>query len=228
MFEKYLLPDYEDSLKKYEDRYVQCSFVLEKGSQCIVKGLAHEHHCDLKGNRYRGPFAPSKDDYDPQRMRQDIQNHFARLYRILIRLTDSSRIPQERGRLLSQGYDNFWDGTKSNKSCFACLQGVSDHVLPCGHGYCEQCVREFGTPSEKYESALILKQCILCQKSFSDCPQEIRLKPRCAGVRVLTLDGGGVRGILELTILEKLLDKIGPALHIRDLFDLIVGTSTGK
>ena len=227
MFEQYLLPEYENSLKKYDDRYVQCSFVLEKGSQCIVKGLAHEHHCDLKGNRYRGSFAPTKDEYDPLRMKLEILSHFAEYYRKLIRLPNSSRIPEERGRLLSQGYDDFWCNTKSNKSCLTCLQGVSDHVVPCGHGYCERCIKEFGMPSETYESAMILKQCVLCQKEFTDYPQEIRLKPKCAGVRILTLDGGGVRGILELAILEKLLHKIGPALHVRDLFDLIVGTSTG-
>ena len=56
----------------------------------------------------------------------------------------------------------------------------------------------------------------------------MKLKPKCAGVRVLTLDGGGVRGIVELAILGELERRVGLEVSITELFDLIVGTSTGK
>lgn len=56
----------------------------------------------------------------------------------------------------------------------------------------------------------------------------IQLKPRCAGVRVLTLDGGGIRGVVELALLQALADEAGLGVPIRDYFDLIMGTSTGK
>jgi patatin-like phospholipase/acyl hydrolase len=55
----------------------------------------------------------------------------------------------------------------------------------------------------------------------------IQLKPRCAGVRVLTLDGGGIRGVVELALLQALAEETGLGVPIRDYFDLIVGTSTG-
>jgi patatin-like phospholipase/acyl hydrolase len=51
--------------------------------------------------------------------------------------------------------------------------------------------------------------------------------------RVLTLDGGGVRGMSSLLILRELMESIGHKLglaHIPkpcDYFDLIGGTSTG-
>lgn len=74
-----------------------------------------------------------------------------------------------------------------------------------------------------------MDHCILCRTAWRDeHSQLIRLKPRCAGVRILTLDGGGVRGIMELAILEKLEARIGLEVPIREFFDLIVGTSTGE
>lgn len=49
--------------------------------------------------------------------------------------------------------------------------------------------------------------------------------PEGRPVRVLSLDAGGIRGILELHILAHLEEKSGKP--ISELFDLIVGTSTG-
>ncbi len=44
-------------------------------------------------------------------------------------------------------------------------------------------------------------------------------------VRVLSIDGGGVRGVIPATVLSKLEDKTGKP--VAELFDLICGTSTG-
>ena len=46
------------------------------------------------------------------------------------------------------------------------------------------------------------------------------------GVRVLCLDGGGVKGLVELEILRQIEEKLDGG-EITDLFDYIVGTSTG-
>lgn len=51
--------------------------------------------------------------------------------------------------------------------------------------------------------------------------------PKLAGARILSLDGGGVRGIVELETLRRLEQQIGLDLAIGDFFDLIVGTSAG-
>ena len=55
----------------------------------------------------------------------------------------------------------------------------------------------------------------------------ICLKPSGAGVRILSLDGGGIRGIVELVILQKIEEALGTGLPIQAFFDLIIGTSTG-
>lgn len=72
-----------------------------------------------------------------------------------------------------------------------------------------------------------MDQCPLCWSTYHTNPHLVRLKPRCAGARILTLDGGGIRGIVELALLQSLDTAVGLGIPIRDLFDLIIGTSTG-
>ncbi len=69
---------------------------------------------------------------------------------------------------------------------------------------------------------------MLCSEHWPEHGKLVRLKPRCAGVRILTLDGGGIRGIIELALLEKLHSRIGLDVPLQDFFDLVMGTSTGK
>mmetsp|Transcript_17871 Transcript_17871/g.15622 ORF Transcript_17871/g.15622 Transcript_17871/m.15622 type:complete len:88 (-) Transcript_17871:1101-1364(-) len=47
-------------------------------------------------------------------------------------------------------------------------------------------------------------------------------KPR---VRLLCIDGGGIRGVIPLRILHEIEEKVGKPIH--EIFDVIVGTSTG-
>ena len=54
----------------------------------------------------------------------------------------------------------------------------------------------------------------------------------CTEKLILTLDGGGMKGIVTLTVLKALLNKIrrklnDPSIRITDCFDLMIGTSTG-
>ena len=45
---------------------------------------------------------------------------------------------------------------------------------------------------------------------------------------MLMILSGGVRGILELKILQAILEEVGFGLPIQELFDLAIGTSTGQ
>lgn len=52
-------------------------------------------------------------------------------------------------------------------------------------------------------------------------------KPR----RILSFDGGGIRGLLTATMLEAVEDKlkaINPDKQLREYFDIIAGTSSGS
>ncbi|KAM7259343.1 hypothetical protein ACFE04_015084 [Oxalis oulophora] len=66
-----------------------------------------------------------------------------------------------------------------------------------------------------------------------DSPPHSPLQPPTYGnlITVLSIDGGGIRGIIPATILaflESMLQKLdGPEVRIADYFDVIAGTSTG-
>ncbi|KAG8902922.1 hypothetical protein FRB99_003948 [Tulasnella sp. 403] len=65
-------------------------------------------------------------------------------------------------------------------------------------------------------------------KWFTDCPYLPRhLMPRPRPLRLLSLDGGGVRGIVSLIMLQRIMDRIAPGCKPCEYFDLIGGTSTG-
>lgn len=71
-----------------------------------------------------------------------------------------------------------------------------------------------------------LESCLLCGQSNSRAPFSI--SPPTAGARILSLDGGGIRGIILLVMLQKLEGRLcGFGLPIRSFFDFVCGTSAG-
>lgn len=131
-----------------------------------------------------------------------------------------------RNAMFHHGLQRRWADIHSYKTCFTCLSSVPDHVLPCGHAFCRGCIRDFGVLAEDTMAQVMVAACVWCATSF--CPaQVVQTKPLCAGIRILTLDGGGIRGILELALLKLVEDRIDLGVGIQVFFDLIVGTSTG-
>jgi patatin-like phospholipase/acyl hydrolase len=58
-------------------------------------------------------------------------------------------------------------------------------------------------------------------------PSTVYLKPENAGFRVLVLDSGGIRGVVQLEVLRLLEREWNGRIPIRYFFDLMVGTGTG-
>ncbi|KAJ3538427.1 hypothetical protein NM208_g5905 [Fusarium decemcellulare] len=116
----------------------------------------------------------------------------------------------------------------TQRTCLSCLANTPTNMLPCKqqeHGICEDCIQR-SNPTTGHESWINVNSCPLgC--SFTTTPWRIRVKPRNAGARILALDGGGVRGIVELAILGEIEKAVGFGIRIQDLFDLVIGTSTG-
>lgn len=114
----------------------------------------------------------------------------------------------------------------SHTACYSCLIKPPEHALPCGHVLCTPCVQAFGTA--RGHCIVELTYCPLHHtESLFHSRWPVFIKPPAAGIRILSLDGGGIRGIVELITLRKIEDALGAGLKIQSFFDLIVGTSTG-
>ncbi|KAI9676515.1 MAG: hypothetical protein M1817_000673 [Caeruleum heppii] len=95
----------------------------------------------------------------------------------------------------------YWQQLKTNRTCLFCLRRKPEHTMSCGHSICDTCVKIFG-------------QAILA-----------RLVPPTARPRVLSIDGGGARGIVPLQFLKLLQQSV--KIPIQDFFDVTFGTSSG-
>lgn len=114
----------------------------------------------------------------------------------------------------------------SYSACLCCLRELPECALPCGHVLCLPCVQIYGTKTSK--TTLEISRCPLHTKDvLCSPPWVINTKPAHAGTRTLCLDGGGIRGIVQLTVLREMEKILGPELPLQLFFDLIVGSNTG-
>ena len=120
--------------------------------------------------------------------------------------------------------NQFWTGIRSNSTCLTCLRRSPEHPQPCGHSICDTCTEVLGESKPHAEYEFIVNQCVPCGKSAS---LNVRLKPPTAAPRLLSIDGGGPRGIIPLENLEILQEFLGFDLPLHEMFDLSVGSSSG-
>ncbi|KAK9426461.1 hypothetical protein SUNI508_02902 [Seiridium unicorne] len=114
----------------------------------------------------------------------------------------------------------------SHVACFSCLRELPECALPCGHILCLPCIKTYGKKTSK--TTIEITRCPLhVQDVIADPPCIIPVKPARAGVRILCLDGGGVRSIVELQVLKAIKKVLGPKLPLQLFFDLIIGSGTG-
>jgi len=118
-----------------------------------------------------------------------------------------------------------WEQLKSHRTCFFCLRRKPEHILTCGHAICDICVMVFGNPVAGKESHFKIDVCILCSTRGT---LVARLKPPTAGARILSIDGGGVRGVVPLEFLGLLQGLLDSDLSVQDLFEQAFGTSSGE
>jgi hypothetical protein len=113
---------------------------------------------------------------------------------------------------------------KSNMTCLSCLHRAPEHLFSCGYSVCENCLLIFSTCTPGAEYHMKVDHCLFCQELIHfNC----RVKPPTAGVRVLSVDGGGTRGTVPLESLCLLQTLLG-RLPVQDCFDLGFGTSSGE
>ena len=117
-----------------------------------------------------------------------------------------------------------WANLRSNRTCLCCLRRRPESPLSCGHSICEFCIQTFGKPQTDVDYRYVVDNCPMCAAGT----MSVVLKPPTAGIRILSIDGGGVRGAVPLEFLGLLQDVLGDDCLIQDLFDLAFGTSSGK
>lgn len=123
-------------------------------------------------------------------------------------------------------------GLGSETTCFLCLAHPPEFTIGCGHVLCELCTQIFGSEPTQSPSRPVprwtfeFSDCPLCFQKFEHSTL-LSLKPPTAGVRILSIDGGGCRAVIPLQFLKQLSNYAGLECPIQDYFDLAFGTSSG-
>jgi hypothetical protein len=129
-------------------------------------------------------------------------------------------------RQILLNFKDKWTSIRSDDTCFACLRRRPQYSLPCKHCICENCVQVFGTVSNLDPWLYLVGRCFLCGLATPGIA--VKIKPKTATARVLSIDGGGVRGIVPLAFLKILQDLIGLPYPVQNHFDVAYGTSSGQ
>lgn len=109
-------------------------------------------------------------------------------------------------------------------TCYGCLRRRPEYALPCGHVVCLSCVKDFGVQCRQNPYRFVVTCCFLCG---AECNLVVLDRPPTAGVGLLCLDGGGIRGIMQTEILCFLEERIGLPIPIQEHFQLVAGVSAG-
>lgn len=243
---KQIFPEYlehiDAALSEFCDRHWPCEYIKPGGgARCVnvrsghsSKGHQLKNGKILAVGAYVSQF--SFENYHEE-FRVEIYSRLDELLKILRERTQDDDEPEAQAaaeihkeNVMVHFFDHSARGTAnkfiSHSTCFSCLIEPPEHALPCGHVLCTPCIKAYGESRGK----LVIE--------MHGCPMEtlirgrnpvwkILLKPAAAGIRILTLDGGGARGIAELEILKLIERALGGKMAIQLFFDLVVGTSTG-
>ncbi|KAH8587298.1 hypothetical protein B0O99DRAFT_527023 [Bisporella sp. PMI_857] len=150
-----------------------------------------------------------------------LENDFVQQVEAFSKLTDTSSAVWHRQKLSASKHD--WLIIHSSETCFVCIMARPQYRLPCGHILCENCVRRHGKKSDLW--TFDIPQCLLCELDTQGVT--VKVKPPTATARLLSIDGGGVRGIIPLIILQALEERVGLPYPVYGNFDFIFGTSAG-
>ena len=149
-----------------------------------------------------------------------LEAEFVRQVEAFSRLAETSSAAWHLKKLSEFKYD--WLTIRSTKTCFACMMERPQYRLPCGHIIGENCVRKFGVKTDVWN--FDVPYCFLCLDASGF---NIKVKPPTATPRLLSIDGGGVRGIIPLIFLQALEERIGLPYPVQGNFHFIFGTSAG-
>jgi hypothetical protein len=97
--------------------------------------------------------------------------------------------------------------------------------LPCRHAICDTCVTIFGSPSRSAEYVWISANVPRCQET---CNLTVCQLPPTKGAVVVSVDGGGIRGLVTLGLLRALERRLDGTMTVAEMVDYIIGISVGR
>jgi hypothetical protein len=120
-----------------------------------------------------------------------------------------------------------WKSFQSGNTCFCCMLRRPLYDAPCGHSVCENCVVVFGHENKDDPWLFHVRRCFLCS---TELPKEatVRVHPPTAGATILSLDGGGTRGIAQLMQLKLIQNRLGLPIPLPRFFKVVFGVSIGQ
>lgn len=156
----------------------------------------------------------------------EILHHMVLLHRKLRRSKAGSSSVVDLIKRVMDGNKRSWARIGgSTDTCFACLRRRPEYFLPCHHSLCLACVKDFGDPCQQNPTRFIMTTCCLCGRKTSNLV--VLDRPPTAGIGLLCLDGGGVRGVVQTEILSLLEQRIGLPIPVQEHFQLAAGASAG-
>jgi hypothetical protein len=150
-----------------------------------------------------------------------LKDEFVKQVEAFARLSDISSATWHQQKLSASKRD--WLTIRSKKTCFVCIRGRPQYRLPCGHIICDNCVWRYGDRSDVW--TFDIHHCFLCKLETPGI--NIKFKPPTATARLLSIDGGGARGIIPLIFLQALEERVGLPYPVQGNFDFVFGTSSG-
>jgi len=227
-----------EAVEQFREAGQQCSYLDEKsGLQCVNTKEGHSKgHQDPRGNFLaNGPFAVG--DFDTHSFLAAIKSEVTSILKVVsLEPSDVERylVQQQKALLQARGpseHSPRTQNTRPGPDCPLCIFGRPEYALPCGHYICEHCLVEFSESVDEQgndtaKGYVVHLGCPHGPLPF-DAPYKAPIRPQSSGLRMLCLDTGGVRGVVQLITLQKIEHLIGLGLPIGQFFDLIVGTGTG-
>ncbi|KAK5133613.1 hypothetical protein LTR08_007561 [Meristemomyces frigidus] len=234
---------FDYAMGEYLELHSLCSYVsADETRRCMLVKARHQPkgHQDEQGIIAAGDYEAALDTGFVQQWKAQLRSAIEGMHRDFSyeleqasQAVDTQAVPEERIALdiHVENLNTFFESVGpaaaicSHATCFCCLMDVPEHPLPCSHVLCTACIFAYG----KQAKSLVALTCCPLHRDATKWakPALVKFKPAGAGVRILSLDGGGIRGIVQLEVLRAIEQSLGGYLPVQTFFDLIVGTGTG-
>ncbi len=235
-----------EAFKRLMEENLQCEFRDEDGRKCVNARMSHlvvHNHQDSSGVVIGGGAFESSLHDELVRVWDDV---LSSSLSDLMRITEQSVVSPSAKDMTRASQAAIWSIHRENldhlfssipelevsnlPTCFWCFRHDPTEILPCGHGVCPDSLVNIcdRNPTEPDPRIIRCSSCNLhgVPRDFGQPPSYLVL-PQHVGRRILTLDGGGVRGLIELRILAAVEKRLGGKIPIQAFFDLVGGTSAG-